>query len=834
MKARVLATVVALVFAGIASAQIRTGTWRTGAGPLTNLSGAGAVIFTAAGTVQMIDNTSKAVCWEDLTNGRDLLCYTTTDGGEKVVITGTAAALGFHVDSGTSTFDEAVTMTGGFTSNAASTIDVTDAVNYALTIDNDGAGEGLWVTQGTSLFDEAITLLSAMTWGDGDTSLAEQADDELTVTLAGNAISGWDDAASTKASFGVGTSTPFDSVNGSANLATHGGIHIRNVGSSSGKAAYLLVESDTASSNYLVNTGNASGARAFSQALGGDSYLLQEVSDDLTTAQTVYEYDLVDNEHRWSVGGSQVAEFNQYGLGIRSGAAIAGYAIHAKDTGTSVTFPWIVSEGTNALSGGGFQALSDNALMRVAAYGSTIVGTLFGQDIAGDSVVGPTGVSSGDLHIGAQVGNVTINPANAQVAEFNQYGLGVGTGAADATYDVDIGSAGQTIIRSITSDSSTSAAIQVENDNSNLGVFKAWGSAAAGTRFGLSRAGLVSFNTTSTTPFALGTVGAADLTLGTNDIAALTINGTNQNVSVAGSVTLSTVGDGYLLGDGDTGWDESSDDVMVATTGGAVALSMSASQVSTFSRTSATTNAAVEVVNIDATSSGTEADGFGGALSYYMDGTSVAYINAARDGADNSASLEFATANAGSFTKAMTINSSQDVGIGVDPQSVKITVGEVGSNSVIRNMAYGTSNFGIVQNGKARGTEASPTAVQSGDTVGKFQFFGQYDTTPGNVGSAGAIVATASENFTTIARGTALSLYTIPIGSTTETLAVTVGTNQQVSFTDAVFPEAVTADPCAATGYAVGALFYNSTSNYFCYCDGTNDVRMHDPATACF
>ena len=30
------------------------------------------------------------------------------------------------------------------------------------------------------------------------------------------------------------------------------------------------------------------------------------------------------------------------------------------------------------------------------------------------------------------------------------------------------------------------------------------------------------------------------------------------------------------------------------------------------------------------------------------------------------------------------------------------------------------------------------------------------------------------------------------------------------------------------------AIFYNDTSHYYCYCDGTNDVKLHDPTTACF
>lgn len=41
-----------------------------------------------------------------------------------------------------------------------------------------------------------------------------------------------------------------------------------------------------------------------------------------------------------------------------------------------------------------------------------------------------------------------------------------------------------------------------------------------------------------------------------------------------------------------------------------------------------------------------------------------------------------------------------------------------------------------------------------------------------------------------------------------------------------------TADPCGGMGE--GSIFYNDTSNYYCYCDGTSDVQLHDPATACF
>jgi hypothetical protein len=56
-----------------------------------------------------------------------------------------------------------------------------------------------------------------------------------------------------------------------------------------------------------------------------------------------------------------------------------------------------------------------------------------------------------------------------------------------------------------------------------------------------------------------------------------------------------------------------------------------------------------------------------------------------------------------------------------------------------------------------------------------------------------------------------------------------------VSCLDSFKPEAVTADPCKATGYGVGSMFYNATSNYMCFCDGsTDDIKMNDNSTACF
>jgi len=44
--------------------------------------------------------------------------------------------------------------------------------------------------------------------------------------------------------------------------------------------------------------------------------------------------------------------------------------------------------------------------------------------------------------------------------------------------------------------------------------------------------------------------------------------------------------------------------------------------------------------------------------------------------------------------------------------------------------------------------------------------------------------------------------------------------------------EGITADPCATLGE--GAIFYNTTSNYMCFCNGSDDLKMNDNTTACF
>lgn len=54
----------------------------------------------------------------------------------------------------------------------------------------------------------------------------------------------------------------------------------------------------------------------------------------------------------------------------------------------------------------------------------------------------------------------------------------------------------------------------------------------------------------------------------------------------------------------------------------------------------------------------------------------------------------------------------------------------------------------------------------------------------------------------------------------------------EFKFQAGIVPDAVIADPCGS-GYPEGTLFYNDTGNVLCFCNGTDDLKVHDNS-ACF
>jgi hypothetical protein len=75
---------------------------------------------------------------------------------------------------------------------------------------------------------------------------------------------------------------------------------------------------------------------------------------------------------------------------------------------------------------------------------------------------------------------------------------------------------------------------------------------------------------------------------------------------------------------------------------------------------------------------------------------------------------------------------------------------------------------------------------------------------------------------------------TIDFETTANTIAVSSATGaSNVKLTGiAVVSPFESEDPCSS-GYTEGALFYNITKNVLCFCDGTNDLEVHDNS-ACY
>lgn len=83
---------------------------------------------------------------------------------------------------------------------------------------------------------------------------------------------------------------------------------------------------------------------------------------------------------------------------------------------------------------------------------------------------------------------------------------------------------------------------------------------------------------------------------------------------------------------------------------------------------------------------------------------------------------------------------------------------------------------------RANGTAASPTALASGDQIGAFNFHGYYVTGgPGYSSVQASIAGLATQNWTSTAQGTKLTLSTTPNSSATLTTAVTIDQDQSVA-----------------------------------------------------
>ena len=170
----------------------------------------------------------------------------------------------------------------------------------------------------------------------------------------------------------------------------------------------------------------------------------------------------------------------------------------------------------------------------------------------------------------------------------------------------------------------------------------------------------------------------------------------------------------------------------------------------------------------------------GGNLVTYTSAGNVAFeagdngfitINAPTVPANSSGALNIVGSADGSYQPVYNTGSMVHV-TGNDGVSNRITFDTFGTGAAVQTSV-------VLR--LARGTAAAPTAVQSGDILGRITGSGfgnasQYVLAAGNIGTLG-IDFVSLENYTTANAGSALKFYTSPIGAVTKTLSANVTAN---------------------------------------------------------
>lgn len=156
-------------------------------------------------------------------------------------------------------------------------------------------------------------------------------------------------------------------------------------------------------------------------------------------------------------------------------------------------------------------------------------------------------------------------------------------------------------------------------------------------------------------------------------------------------------------------------------------------------------------------------------------------------------------------------NFTDNVGIGVTngtPARSLDLRGDSTRNAVMSTFS-GTDNskLSLV---RARGTQASPTVAQSGDTLGQLFFRGQLNTTIDVFGGDTGIYGVATENMSLTNRGSLMDFYATPNGSATAALQMTL------SESGAIFNEGgLAASDFRAEG---------DTETHLLFCDASADT----------
>lgn len=161
----------------------------------------------------------------------------------------------------------------------------------------------------------------------------------------------------------------------------------------------------------------------------------------------------------------------------------------------------------------------------------------------------------------------------------------------------------------------------------------------------------------------------------------------------------------------------------------------------------------------------------------------------------------------------------------IPPNGAIDVVGTNTATSRIRTIRYQDNfNGSAVQLGLSRGTEGSPTAVESGDRLGQILFLG--DDGVVHTGSGPVMRCFTTENWGATARGSKITFETVEDGETLESLALTLsehGYPESPTYTVATLPN---------VGNGGGNILVSDETggSVLAFSDGTNWRRCTDRA----
>ncbi len=193
---------------------------------------------------------------------------------------------------------------------------------------------------------------------------------------------------------------------------------------------------------------------------------------------------------------------------------------------------------------------------------------------------------------------------------------------------------------------------------------------------------------------------------------------------------------------------------------------------------------------LNSTASATKGKIFFGANSAYDEvnsrlgvGTSTPSSRLVIQGFGNTSATSALDVTNASTTSLLFVRDDGNVGIGTASPATALNIVRSGSsaNTVVAVATYNNSNVSVFSAVRARGTSASPSGVQTNDTLGVYGFGGWgTGSVAFSTSTTGRFIGVADENWTNSAQGTGLQFLVTPNGSTTPSTVMKIANTGRV------------------------------------------------------